>query len=131
MINPEKIRLMTKLELFREEHSVVMREISHKYKTDYVSGKVLLVLIKYSFLFLFTCIIYILLEMDKWIVSFNPELIGNVAKSLFKYYIFVALPTVIISLIYYNNRYSRIDSLRQRYSEGLEELLMMIEDGEK
>lgn len=106
MINTEKVRLMTKIQLFEDSEKEAVRA-SRFYLVDYLILHIIESFLAYTVLFVIVTGIIILYNLEMILVSYNLDMLMRTGKEMVISYIALLIPTMILSIVIYWFHYRR------------------------
>lgn len=107
MINPDKIRLMTDLAIYRRKHDEDIFKVNNYYRSDYVFWNTLLSLLRYTFCFVSLMIIYMILRPDVYFYNINLSGVRAMFEDTIYKYIAGLVIYMVISIAVYSHRYKK------------------------
>ena len=131
MINEEKVRLMTQLEIYETTKGKKQFNIIKYYKRDYIRYHMFRTAVAATFAFLIIAGIYVFLNLAEILDSLNQIDYLDVAKKVgIMYVIFLAFYLLVAWLVY-AIRYNKVKPDIINYSRNLKRLQKIYEKEEK
>lgn len=122
MLNEERIRAMTKLAVFEQEHGRENEIASKFYKNDYVSYQMIWTGIMTTIAFVLGTALYLGLNLEEYLNSMHTmDLIGQ-GKIAVVLYLAILVFMLIVSWFLYRKRYRNAQKSLKEYCEKLREL---------
>lgn len=129
MLNPEKIRLMTKISIADKRYGSTMRDISRYFSSDYISKKVLKALIHYSLCFVLLVMIVMVGNMQEILQNINLPGIEKILHLMVTAYCSGLAVTIVIAYACYSYIYNTYNEKAKYYKAALDKLYRLA-DGE-
>ena len=121
MINEEKVKLMTKIQLFQDDEKEVIR--SRKYfQSDYLNIFLFRSFIAYLILFVLVLSIVVLYNGEAIIAELSLDMVIRRTKSVLASFIILLIFVMILSYIVYWFRFRRLQKKLKGYVSNLEKL---------
>ena len=122
MLNQEKIKSMTKAAIYESREGKEDIQINEYSGSDYVRYNMLKTLIGVTFAFIFICGIYLIYTSgDIFLSILNLNLIA-LGKLLLLFYILIIAAYVIISIAFYQYKYSKAAKRIKKYELDLKKI---------
>lgn len=125
MLNPKKVRLMTRMTIYDKNNNVARKSAVRNFKTDYVTFGMLKTIFAVTVAFLILVGMYILYYSDDFIKNINSLDYLALGKTFFGYYCVLMVVYLVISLIVYSVKYDISKKVTQRYLNNLDKLEKM------
>ena len=107
MINSQRVKMMTDMQILLDEEGEELRPMMEYYRVDYVAKQVLLSILSGTLIFVIVCVLVFTEDIEAFLLTIDLE---NLAKSmsprLVRYGIFMAV-YLAITMVVYSFRYSR------------------------
>lgn len=122
MLNEERIRVMTKLAVFEQEHGKENKIASRFYKSDYVSYQMIWTGIMTTIAFVLGITLYLGLNIEQYLNHMHQmDLIGQ-AKIVIVLYLSVLALMLIVSWFLFRKKYKNAQKTLKEYCDKLREL---------
>lgn len=106
MINEEKVKLMTKIQMFEDSEKEALHA-SHFYQGDYLILHIIQSFLAYTVMFAVVLGIIILYNLEIILTNYSLEMLLSTGKELIFSYAALLIPTMILSCVIYWFRYRR------------------------
>lgn len=106
MINEEKVKLMTKIQLFEDSEKEAIHA-SHFYQGDYLILHMIQSFLAYTVMFVIVMGITILYNLEMILTNYSLDMLIETGKELAISYAVLLVPTMILSCVIYWFRYRR------------------------
>ncbi len=107
MINSQRVKMMTEMQVLLDEEGEEIRPMMEYYRVDYIAKQVLLSILSGTVVFVIVCVLVFTEDIGAFLLTIDLE---NLAKTmsplLIRYGIFMAV-YIAITMIVYSFRYSR------------------------
>ena len=132
MVNEEKVRIMTAIAHEEKEHGSELIKDVFFYKNDYVKMHILSVIWNYTIGYFLVLILIALYNMDYLLLNFVKINYLYVGIALLFSYLLIIIVSVLISKIYYQQKYDKEQEILQKYHKHVLELQKFYaEDGKE
>ena len=122
MVNEEKVRIMTAIAHEEKEHGSELLNDAFFYKNDYVKMHVLSVIWNYTIGYFLILILIALYNMDYLLLNFVKINYLYAGMALLFSYLLIIIVSVLISKIYYQDKYDKEQETLQKYHKYVLEL---------
>lgn len=106
MINEDKVKLMTRIQLFEDSEKEALRA-SRFYLADYLLLHLIESLLAFTVIFAIITGILILYNLETILTSYNLDMLMSTGKEIGLYYAALLVPTLILSMVIYWFHYRR------------------------
>ena len=132
MVNEEKVRIMTAIAHEEKEHGSELLNDAFFYKNDSVKMHVLSVIWNYTIGYFLILILIALYNMDYLLLNFVKINYLYAGMALLFSYLLIIIVSVLISKIYYQDKYDKEQETLQKYHKYVLELKKFYsEDGKE
>ena len=132
MVNEEKVRMITAIAREEKKHGSEILNDAFFYRNDYVKMHVLSVVWNYTVGYFLTLILIALYNIDFLLLNFVKINYLYIGIALLFSYLLIIIVSVLISRVYYQEKYDREQELLQKYHRYMIELQKFYsEDGKE
>lgn len=128
MVNEKKVKLMTKLALYEQNHGKEDIPMSKYYKTDYVGLNLINSTIVASVGYFLILLCIILINIDNIMKELVEMDYIKVGKDLLFWYVIVLVVNTIVSYIVYTYRFKKARNNLKEYNGDLKELYLLYKE---
>ncbi len=122
MVNEEKTCIMTRIARYEKDIGGKVINEGRFYKTDYVRAHTLSVICNFSFAFILILVLIALYNIDYIFLNFVAINYARLAFEIFAPYIVILFTCIIISHMYFSQKYNKNRKLIKRYYMELKRL---------
>lgn len=128
MINEEKVKLMTKLEIYESTKGKSELPLSHYYKSDYVRFQVFKTVVTSTIAFMLLAVFVVLANLETLMVKINSIDLVKTAYVVGAIYIIFVLLYMLLARILYAKRYEEVKPDIIVYNHNLKQLKEFYEE---
>lgn len=128
MLDIEKIRLMSQLEMFYQREGKNLRECGHYFKSDYIARKLFSTFLHFTLAFILLLALYAMISFNHIISAISLNYVKKSGMTLLFLYLFGLIVVLIVSALVMSERYDSNYRKQLQYAARLNKLLAMDEE---
>ena len=125
MLKQNKIIAMTKLAIYEKHKGGEASEASSYYREDYISNRILRGIIRFTAVYILLFFLYILMQGEELIFKMSFQFLVDLGRRTIVVYLIGLTVTVALFLFFSYFSYENAVEERDRYEQGLEEILSL------
>ena len=125
MLKQNKIIAMTKLAIYEKHKGGEASEAASYYREDYISNRILRGIIRYTAVYILLFFLYILMQGEELIFKMSFQFLVDLGRRTIVVYLIGLTVTVALFLFFSYFSYENAVEERDRYEQGLEEILSL------
>lgn len=128
MINTQRVKLMTEMQIFVDHEGDETRPMAEYYRSDYVAKQLLLSVLSGSAIFLLLCLLVFTEDVEALLLTIDLEnLTASLSPLMFRYVVFMIAYLALTFLVYgvrygrgrkrIKSYYAKLSALEKQYKE--------------